>query len=58
MVVGHQKILPNLKLFQQHEGQNGHLHSQREGRHLVARPEIGQGPKGEIIEMVQLQEVF
>jgi hypothetical protein len=58
MVVGHQKILPNLQLFQQHEGQNGHLQSEWEGRHLVARPEIGQGPKGEIIEMVRLQEVF
>ena len=54
MVVGHQKILPNLQLFQQHEGQNGHLQSEGEGQHLVARPKIGQGPKGKTIGMVWL----
>jgi hypothetical protein len=58
MVVGHQKILPNLQLFQQHEGQNGNLQSEREGQHLVVGPKIGQGPKGETIGMVRLQEVF
>jgi hypothetical protein len=58
MVVGHQKILPNLQLFQQHEGQNGHLQFEREGQHLVTGTEIGQGPKGETIIMVRLQEVF
>jgi hypothetical protein len=52
MVVGHQKILPNLQLFQQHEGQNGHLQFEREGQHLVIGPEIGQGPKGETIGIV------
>ena len=52
MVVGHQKILPNLQLFQQHEGHNGHLQSEGEGHHLVVRPEIGQGPKGETVGMV------
>jgi hypothetical protein len=52
MVVGHQKILLDLQLFQQHEGQNGHLQSEREGPHLVAGPEIGQGPKGKIVGMV------
>jgi hypothetical protein len=42
MVVGHQKILLDLQLFQQYEGQNGHLQSKREGQYLVARLEIGQ----------------
>jgi hypothetical protein len=58
MVFGHQKILPNLQIFQQHEGQNGHLQFEREGQHLVTGTEIGQGPKGETIIMVRLQEVF
>ena len=52
MAIGHQKVFPNLQLFQQHEGQDGHLQSEREGRYLVARSEIGQGPKGETIGMV------
>jgi hypothetical protein len=54
MVVGHQKILPNLQLFQQHEGQNGHLQSKGKGQHLVAGLEIGQGPKGETVGMVRI----
>ena len=54
MVVGHQKILLDLQLFKQHEGQNGHLQSEGEGQCLVEGPEIGQGPKGEIVRMVQL----
>jgi hypothetical protein len=41
MVGGHPKILPNLQLFQQHEGQNGNLQSEGEGQHLVAGPKIG-----------------
>jgi len=52
MVVGNQKILLDLQPFQQHEGQNGHLQSEGEGQHLVAGPEIGQGPKGETFGMV------
>jgi hypothetical protein len=40
MVVGHKKILSNLQLFQQHEGQNGHLQSKGEDQHLVVGPEI------------------
>jgi hypothetical protein len=52
MAVGHQIILPNLQLFQQHEGQDGHLQSEREGQYLVARSEIGHGTKGETIGMV------
>jgi hypothetical protein len=52
MVVGHQKIIPNLQLFQQNEGQNGHLQFEREGQYLVAGPKIGQGPKEETIVMV------
>jgi hypothetical protein len=58
MVVGHQKIIPNLQLFQQHEGQNGHLQFEGKGQHLVVGLEIGQGPKGETVGMVRLQEVF
>ena len=54
MVIGHQKIIRDLQLFQQHEGQNGHLQSEGEGQHLVVGPEIGQGPKGETIGMVQI----
>ena len=52
MVVGHKKKLLDLQLFQQYEGHNGHLQSEREGQHLVARPEIGQGPKGETVGIV------
>jgi hypothetical protein len=52
MVVGHQKILPDLQLFQQHEVQNDHLQSKGEGQHLLAGPEIGQGSKGETVGMV------
>jgi hypothetical protein len=52
IVIGHQKILPDLQLFQQHEGQNGHLQSEREGQYLVTRLEIGQRPKGKIVGMV------
>jgi hypothetical protein len=52
VVVGHQKILPDIQLLQQYEGQNGHLQSEREGHHLVERFEIGQRPKGETVGMV------
>ena len=52
------KILPNLQLFQQHESQNGHLQPEGKGQHLVAEPEIGQGPKGETVGIARLQEVF
>ena len=58
MVIIHREVFPDIQLFQQYEGQNGHLQSEREGEHLVARPEICQGPKGETVGMVQLQEVF
>ena len=58
MVVGHQKILPDLKLFQQYEGHNGHLQSEREGQHLVARPKIGQGPKGETDGMGGISKIL
>ena len=54
MVVGDQKILPNLQLFQQHEIQNRHLQSEGEGQHLVVGSEVSQGPKGETVGMVQL----
>ena len=53
MEVGHQKLLPDLQLFQQHEGQNGHLQSKRKGQHLVAGPKISKGPKGKIVGMVR-----
>jgi hypothetical protein len=52
MVIRHQKIFPDIQLFQQYEGQNGHLQSERKSQHLVARSEIGQGPKGETDGMV------
>jgi hypothetical protein len=52
MVVGHQKVFPNLQLFQQHEGQDGHLQFERKGQYLVARSEIGQGLEGETVGMV------
>jgi hypothetical protein len=58
MEVGHQKLLLDLQLFQQHEGENRHLQSERKGQHLVAGPKIGQGPKGKTIGMVRLYEVF
>jgi hypothetical protein len=54
VVVGHQKIIPDLQLFHQHEGHNGHLQYEGEDQHLMAEPEIGQGPKGEIVGMVRL----
>ena len=52
MEVRHQKLLLDLQLFQQHEGENRHLQSERKGQHLVAGPKIGQGPKGKTIGMV------
>ena len=52
MAIGHQKILPDLQLFQQHEGENAHLQYEREGQYLVVPPEIGRGPKGKIVGMV------
>jgi hypothetical protein len=58
MAVGHQKILPDLQLFQQHEGQNGHLQSEREGQHLVEKQDlkkqIGQG----LGQIKDLKKVF
>jgi hypothetical protein len=58
MVVGHQKILQDLQLFEQDEGQNGHLQSEGEGQHLVAGPEINQGPKGETVGWSDFKKYF
>ena len=54
MVTRHQEVFPNLQLFQQYEGHNGYLGPERKSQHLVARSEIGQGPKGETDGMVRL----
>ena len=54
MVIRHQEVFLDIQLFQQYEGQNDHLQSERKSQHLVARPEIGHEPKGETNGMVRL----
>ena len=58
MVIRHKELLPDIQLLKQYEGHNGHLWSERKNYHMVARPEVGQRPKGKTDGMVWFQEIF
>ena len=58
MVVGHQKIIPDLQRFQQHEGQNGHLQSEGEGQHLVQDLKLDKGLKEKQFEWSDFKKYF